>query len=474
MTDELGFFARAFDAGQCRSDESNENDVRAAAAEVISVQGLYQPIYGCEHLFENSPRANLLEDTYRLIAKQFGDVVQPQQIRIVDVGCNAGYMALKLSEKFPSTIGIDINATSIRLCRTVSAFKKAHARFLHADLLDLIDAGKADLENVDCILLLNVVHQFIFSRGLEYTKHLIAKIVASVDYVFIELATKDDYIQHGKDHLLPKNPAEVLDMCSDCTVELIRSAKRPFYLIKRKKIRLPTRDLLVSEPDFSVNPNPYISRKYYRCADGSFLKVYRTTQKQTDKSYQNEVNALLRLKGHGTAPEVLYWHATKDVQYILLSGVNGESLTSLVKTGVSRGMVPTLVKDMLRIAAATSSVGLYQNDFSLHNFILQRDRTLRLIDYDQASESTRWDNFAFFLWAVNDLWKGDLEAYRRGIFPLLAVTGNERAASFNYPDLSALKREGGDLADIVVDAESHPDWFDFTKKWGDRFATAVG
>src|SRR3954466_8281345 len=103
------------------------------------------------------------------------------------------------------------------------------AKFYVQDFIELMELGELDDANVDCVLLLNVVHQFIFSKGLSYVQRFMSRLSQRVDVIFVELANKQDYVAHGKDHLLPEDPAIVLSQCSDCRIELLKTSPRRLY-----------------------------------------------------------------------------------------------------------------------------------------------------------------------------------------------------------------------------------------------------
>src|SRR5260370_15764771 len=189
-------------------------------AQIHAAQGQYQPLFGLDAEYQKSPREeNLLLDC-SFVRDHFSDVIRKGHVRIIDVGCNIGFVTFKLAETLDKTVGIDVNANCIDLCNDVAVYTGSPARFYNQDLIKLMDSGELDIENVDCFLLLNVIHQFIFTKGFAYVRGMLARLAKRVDVVFVQLSCKQDYVAHGKDHLLPDDPAPLLSDCIDCPSEL--------------------------------------------------------------------------------------------------------------------------------------------------------------------------------------------------------------------------------------------------------------
>jgi SAM-dependent methyltransferase len=179
-----------------RGDSALRQELLADLPKITERQGEYQPVYGLGSEYESSPRLqNLLFDCTQ-VTQFFAAVEEKRQIRLLDVGCNIGYTALKLAEVFPNIVGVDLDSVNIDFATRLSAYTGSSARFECLDFLKAYDSGTLDFINVDCILLFNVAHQFVFTRGIEYTKELIRAITEQVDVTFFELAHKHEYASH--------------------------------------------------------------------------------------------------------------------------------------------------------------------------------------------------------------------------------------------------------------------------------------
>jgi SAM-dependent methyltransferase len=240
------------------------------------IQGDYHPVYGLGSEHEKSPRLhNLLFDCEQ-VEQHFSSVKNKNQVRILDIGCNLGYVSFKLAAKGFKVIGLDINASNIDICRTIAACTGSQARFEALDLLKLAEDPALDWDNLDCVLMLNVVHQFVFTRGLPYVTTFLRRLATRVDVLFVELARKQDYVSHGKDHLLPKDPAAVFAECENIDICILKEQGRPLYKLTRQSAAFGPVAIRPQRIAFTDNENSSISRKYYQ-EDGRFLKAFRFT-----------------------------------------------------------------------------------------------------------------------------------------------------------------------------------------------------
>ena len=289
--------------------EELEEAIRTAAARIELIQPHYHPIYGIDDLAQKSYRRELLLRNVDFVAAHFSDVPRKSQIRVLDVGCNLGFVAMKLAEAIPNVVGIDLMEEHLKICRDLAAFTGSSARFFKSDIVELLTTSNTEFNNVDAILLLNVVHQIIFRHGLPKTQVLLAKLANSVDVMFIELAKREDYKSHKKDHLLPWEPDEVFSLCSNSEISLLAAEPRPLYQVRRKRLRIGSIEIEPTSIRFSENSHTAISRKYYVGSD-TFLKLYRLNRHHGPRAFHNEVQSLLKLTGAGICPEILDWTAT--------------------------------------------------------------------------------------------------------------------------------------------------------------------
>lgn len=434
-------------------------------------QGTYQPVYGIDS-DQDSPRRDLLLQNCDFVERHFNSILRKQQVRILDVGSNAGFVTFTLAKTFPQILGAEINPAAIGLCSLLAQKMKSPARFASVDILKMIDSGDVDFENIDCVLLFNVIHQMIFARGLSYVQTALKKIVQSVDVVFVELATRDQYVPHKKDHLLPVEAEEVLKKCVDCDIQLLRSSPRPLYLIRRRSLSLAADRFAFDSIRFSGNANSLISRKYY--LNGSeFLKLYRFTPEQQPIAFEAEVQGLLAVQGTNVCPGIIDWGKNQYIGYIRTERIHGQMLADQMSRHDTKEKRDKVVVELLRLAHELVRGGTYQNDFSAHNIIVTSDGSLRLIDFEQARPHPIYDPFAFLLWLLSDLYTGRADWYKRSVVEKLILKGSARADHSFYPDRKELV-DAGLNSQFVEDAFSAADWTHFINEWYPKFRQLSG
>lgn len=472
VSSQRGRFAELFLSAPHVSSKSAADlaqSIRERAARIGREQPFYQPIFGFEEEFP-AKRRDLLERDCAVVAEHLSKIPSKHQVRILDVGCNCGYVAFNLARTFPNVVGLEIAGDRVELCTEVAAHNQSSARFFKLDFIELMQAGDDDLENVDAVLLLNVVHQFVFAHGLGHTQAMLARLASRVDSVFVELATREQYVKHGKDHLLPENPEEVFAACRDIEITQLASKPRPMYLLRRRRAHFGHVGIAADEIGYSLNANPQVSRKYYS-GRGRFLKVYRLTAEQDLHSFHREVAGLLQMRGSGRSPEMLDWVASRDFGAIAMSHVKGPRL---IKQIYSSGGMPAsqrmeLTRDYLALAAAVFERVGFHNDMQAHNLIAPRNGPMVLIDFEQAGPTPTNDPFGILLWTVFDLWGGRDPKRPEAIRSLKLAAGEQRASSALLPDFSKLSLDPR-VAEMVEAARSQQNWEPFINEWRKRLA----
>lgn len=448
-----------------------------AAAKVLAAQSSYQPLYGLDPA-QKSPRESLLRASVDLVHAEFAAVGSKAQLRILDVGCNAGFVSFALSETFPNVVGLDVSAENIALCQALKAHSGSPAQFFQADLMDLAQRRVSGLEGIDCLLLLNVVHQLIFARGMDYVKTLLGRLSQQVDFILVELARPEEYRPHGKDHLLPLDPAEILSACSQATITQISDQPRPVYTIRRRSHRVAGREFHHSQIAFSDHANPQVMRKYY-FGSNAFTKVIRFNSLQGPQTFRAEVAGLRALKGAGIAPGLLAAEQTPLSGKITIERLYGPSLLAELPRLTPKEKAQML-RQVIHIAATLAARNLCQNDFSGHNFMRVAADRLKMVDFEMSGPAFLRDPYAMLLWIAQDLLDGRASSYRevnprRLLLPEAPGGGLAPRADFSaYPklDLAALRATfGSDMADILRQMrETDQTWSQFIQSAWQRLS----
>lgn len=462
-----------FCAGPHRSSWPHERldaEIRARAQRIDALQPGYQPVFG----FAEFPakRTEHLERNVAIVQDLLKPITQKHQVRILDVGCNLGYVALRIAQTCPNVVGLEISAPHLELCRLLAARHGSSARFFSDDALALLASGQDDFENVDVVLLYNVVHQFIFSLGFAPTKALLARLASRVDTLIVELALRSDYVKHGKDHLLPERPEDVLADCSDVEIVRLHETPRPVYRIRRKSARFGSIEVRPVRIEYSPNPDPRVSRKYYTGGE-QFLKLYRFDQPGDRAMFEHEVTALLKLRDTDVAPRLLDWVATPRSGALLMSRVHGERLVPrlyLAAKPPTPAERMALTREYLRVAKAVHDAVGFQNDLQPHNLLWTRHGQLVLVDYEQAGPTATNDPFGLLLWSVFDLWGGRDPGRPAAIRTLRRATEDGAEAGSpapTYPAFDALELPP-EVAALVAEAACGGDWGMFVTTWAAR------
>lgn len=468
------FMSSANPLGSLNKQE-NLASIKQLQQKVQALQNDYQPAYGLQEEYP-SARQELLERNCELITQEVQVKGAEQQIRILDVGCNCGYTAMKLAETFPNVVGLEIQQDLTELANRLAAHTGSSARFYDVDIFALLLEDKCDFENIDVLLLLNVMHQIIFHYGLDQAKAMLFNILAQVDYVFVELAHQKDYIRHGKDHLLPSRPEYLLDGLEELgfTIKKLADSPRPFYLIKRSQCTLGNLHIQYHKLDYSRSKNPLISRKYY-AGQHQFLKLFRFTYGQSNECYERELKALLATQHLAATPRLHNWTMGHGYGAIVMSCLPGQPLTGRVygknkPSQTERFHISAQYVALNRLLQ--ESIG-FHNDLQPHNLFIDQHNALFVFDFEQAHALPQNDPYGIFLWTLFDIWGGRVLNRPQCIASLRPVPqGKERAVGAIYPDFSTLDLPE-QIKKMVTEALTAPDWATFIGKWDDKLASAI-
>jgi SAM-dependent methyltransferase len=464
------FFSRAFsrETEQAQTElvrSTLHGRILTRLAAIESVQGKYQPIYGLDNTRSQSPRLGDLLLACSLVETHFNEKNTRGHVRIIDVGCNIGFVTFKLAETFSKTIGIDGNKNNIDFCKDLQVYTNSSARFFYNDITKLMESGDLDTDNVDCVLLLNVVHQLIFSKGLSYVRKFLARLTKRVDVVFLELARKEDYVSHGKDNLLPEDPATVLSDCEGCRIELLKSEGRPLYKVMRNEARFGPLLIQPERISFTDSAKRDIDRKYYFGTD-TFLKVFRFSRlgDVERQSYDRERRGLLEMSGTMLAPQILDWTATATYGAVLMERIKGQKLVDLYHRFAEATTLNHFLRQYLEIAAKLGQAQLYHNDMSAHNIYVLEDDSIRIVDFEQTKTMAVIDPFGSMLWTIFDILSRAPISYVEHVTRKLYLKGKIRADRASYPGFSSFKLSDR-IHDFLEDALTHDSWFGFVAEW---------
>jgi 2-polyprenyl-3-methyl-5-hydroxy-6-metoxy-1,4-benzoquinol methylase len=146
----------------------------------------YQPVYGLPDLVAEPARPST--DRAERIASRLGAL---DGLRVLDIGSSLGYMDFYLADRGATTLGWEMNIRNVEVARAVAEITQIPAVFAaRAATLETVDVVEA--WKPDAILLLSVLHHFIYYQGLENAQAVVARLAASSPLLIAELARKDE------------------------------------------------------------------------------------------------------------------------------------------------------------------------------------------------------------------------------------------------------------------------------------------
>lgn len=421
--------------GREASSLPQRDQVEAAERAVELAQGSYHPRVGLD--CSTHPRWEMMHERCRIVSSLFANVQSKNQVRILDVGTNLGFIPLQLSREFPTVVGVDVSAELITTCRVAALDAGSRARFARWDLFASMKKNEElDLYNVDCLILLNVLHQVIFKYGLEFVQISLAEVITKVDYLLVELAERSEYKSHENGHLLPHNSSDVFAMCSGCEITRLTPQfpykNRTLYLVERRKLNVGNAQLSIRRRAFSANVAAEIARKYYFC-DGIVVKEYRGLRGREAERFDSEVWSLDQIQRRQEFPHLLLVDRKKQLGRVVMSRCSGVLLSDLIQFDLPLNARKGIVQQLSRILLDLNDIGIFQNDLSAHNLIVDARGVLQLFDFDRAGSYPTMEPFGAVLWLMHDVIVGSNVSYMEEVFDKLSFFDTDRTISRFLP-----------------------------------------
>ena len=446
------------------------NEIASLGVQLNEVRDRYHPVFGLHEQFGTSDREQLLANTVKRIDAVIGQNNQ-RQVRILDVGCNLGFVAMSLARSYPCVIGIDANESAITFASKVSLYNKSSARFYNIDAIELL-SNLENLDQVDCCLLLNMLHQVIFSRGLRFTQTFLAAIAHHVDFVFVELANKMDYFACNKADLLPIDASEIFECCSDVSIELLRTDPRRLYLLRRQRLSVSASSYSINNLNFAEISDPELSRKYFYSGN-VFIKQIRFTSKQSSEKVCSETTWLAKLKGTGIAPDLFSWHMNAGSGYVAMSRLFGVKLSDYYDTIRTFGKINVVLYNILKNACVISKNRFYHNDYSPHNMIVINNFDVRIVDFEQADVTMIIDHFVLLGWILFDLIAGRGFSYEWNVYQKITQGGPVTNVDKQFYPKFRTTNMSVPLKAFVEDIYKGGSWSEFVERWTEIFGRDV-
>lgn len=446
-----------------------ESDLDKQISQLANViekrQPLYHPIFGCHALQEESLRKGFLDRNCDLVTNSLSYVSNKNKVRIVDVGSNNGYVSHSLAQKGFHVIGLEINPDNLLLSQLIAAREGLNASFSNIDIFELVRAGLGFAGEVDVVLLFNVLHQLIFSVGLDEVKALLGWLSHRVDWMFIELARREDYGPRGLDKYLPWSPESVFEQCIDSEIIQVVATPRPVFILKRSTANFDSLSINPQRILYSVNTNSSINRKYY-FGKNNFIKLYRSCDDNNKKHADTEIRSLLKLKGFDIAPQIINWHKSNEYVAIEMELLRGMTLREVIDKTPSRINLMRELRSLLKIHFFCNKKIGFHNDINPHNILMLNNDNLAVIDFELCREYVLVDPFATLLWVINDLIDLQSNSYKNKIHKSLFVTSKsvKRVDLSYYPDIDSSKLPEV-LQGLVFDLFNNEDWVSTIERW---------
>ncbi len=382
----------------------------------------YQPLYGLSGFGEGQRGT---KDRCEAIYKYFSNDVDG--MRILDVGCYAGYATFYFADRGAHTVGTDNRSENIEICNLTKEITGVPAEFkveeFSPESIKLIKPGA-----YDAVMILSVLHWTIHDNGLKYVQKCMADLLEKVPMVIVELAQKGEDKKLYWDKAMPKNDLDIFAKAKDIKIEKIGTfpthlsdKRRPIYVVTKKHV--------------TVNNNKYaFDKKFTAAYEGApkwrpinseyyigkdiFLKQYNYNKltDQTTRQTINEINFFLQnesvlnnLKVQN-APKLLDFEIGTERTTLVFSRLKGRLLDERSKQGIDVSTAENIASQLLEVFAKLEEGNLFHNDIRSWNILIDGNNKPYVIDFELVSGQQIEDNYVAFFWAINTMLTGERES----------------------------------------------------------------
>ena len=152
---------------------------------------VYQPIFGLPKSEQPSSkrngydRLNIIKNTYQKLSSLEG-----RELKVLDLGCNAGFYSFELAEIGADVTGIELNYGFFQLCEYLKEVNGSkNVRFLNSNFVELYESRR--LGEYDLVLGLSIFHH-IASRNSFTKAREIVESLGKNSAILLELALCDE------------------------------------------------------------------------------------------------------------------------------------------------------------------------------------------------------------------------------------------------------------------------------------------
>ena len=163
---------------------------------------IYQPIFGLkpdeqpDSARNGYDRLEVISDVYKKLSSSLG-----RPLRVLDLGCNAGFYSLELATQGANVVGVETNSGFYELCQFLK--KENHVEnilFMNENFVELFESNR--LGDFDFVLGLSIFHHIASRYSYEKARNILESL-SSNGTILLELALFDEVGARGK----PEGPS---------------------------------------------------------------------------------------------------------------------------------------------------------------------------------------------------------------------------------------------------------------------------
>lgn len=383
---------------------------------------LYQPVFGVDVVHDGpiqrecTTRAEMV-----LTTLQSHDM---QNMRVLDVGTNMGFISFYLADRFARVTGVESNETLLEYCNEIRSLTGSKAEFtrLHFFRDYSTFLGK---RHFDACLLFSVIHYLVGEKGIDAAKEILADIVSHFDHVIIELSTVLDY------PYMPADPVGLVQDIPGYSYTLLGTSEknqRPIYHLKRTQLHVFPGLPPISTIAYRIAYEGLSCSRIYRCKNIVIKTLPLTEYPFNCAMFGEEVSAYQVLTGQVPIPKLIAHGSTAKLAWIATELTGGTFLDHVLleRHRILPGTVATIMCKVIVVAADMLRCGLYWNDLAAHNITI-KDGKIIALDFGGTRPYELHDHIAMLTWLLHDLTLGYAASYETGAYQRIQDIGSNEA-----------------------------------------------
>jgi O-antigen chain-terminating methyltransferase len=355
---------------------------------------MYQPIFGHSDLSANALRASddrlaYITEAYLALGKELG-----RPLRVLDLGCAQGYIALHVAALGAKVHGVEGLFINYAVCMKLALENpQLSLTFEHGRVEDAIEALRPN--EYDLVLGLSIFHHIIKGRGLDVVQGYMKHISECCSAGIFEMAMAQEPLSWAD-----AQPTDVRTLLTDFafvheiarTPNHLSSQQRPLFFASNRYWYLSgdCRQFLEwKDMPHGLNPGLKAQQRRYYIGETLFAKLFSldsSAEIKNRRDIEKESEALSKIQSLSGMPALIKAGSNLSETWLVREQIPGMLLLDAIEQNYEYDD-RRVISDILDQLCELEKIGLYHDDLRVWNIMLKPDGGASIIDFSSVQST---------------------------------------------------------------------------------------